>query len=110
MKIKDITPKAFVITAPRLDPVTVILNDVDPGRGQLILECFGCAWSAWWGAMGDGYDLRRFLLSVSVGYVTNCLIRGRRQFATNQRALAREEAYLAMIVGALREELREVQP
>lgn len=37
----------------RLDPISVILEDIGAGRGKIILECFGQAWSAYWGAMGD---------------------------------------------------------
>lgn len=35
-----------------LDPVTVILRDFG-GQGQIIVECFGSAWSHWFGAIGQ---------------------------------------------------------
>lgn len=45
--------EAFTIfDAPKLDPVTVVLQDLGPGCGRLMVECWGSAWSAYWGGMG----------------------------------------------------------
>lgn len=35
-----------------LDPVTVILEDDKPGKGKIIIECYGESWSSYWGGMG----------------------------------------------------------
>jgi hypothetical protein len=56
----------------RLDPITVLLRDVAPGSGQLIVECYGQAWSAWWGAMGER-DLRTFVTDCHPAYISNRL-------------------------------------
>jgi len=40
------------MSAFRLDPLTVILDNFEPGRGKIIIECFGESWSASWAAMG----------------------------------------------------------
>lgn len=37
----------------RLDPVTAIMEDFGPGKGKIIIECFGKSWSAGWPAMGE---------------------------------------------------------
>ncbi|WP_257292967.1 hypothetical protein [Endozoicomonas sp. ONNA1] len=36
-----------------LDPVTVILEDIGPRQGKINIECYGQAWSSYWGGMGD---------------------------------------------------------
>lgn len=48
-----------------LDPVTLHLRDLG-GRGHVVVECFGAAWSCYFGAIGGG-TLRRFVvLSIQV--------------------------------------------
>jgi len=37
----------------RLDPVRVILEDIEAGKGRIIITCYGKAWTAYWGGMGD---------------------------------------------------------
>lgn len=37
----------------RLDPITVICEDLGPRQGQIIIECYGESWSAYWGGMGS---------------------------------------------------------
>jgi hypothetical protein len=34
-----------------LDPVTVFLENYEPGRGKITIECYGESWSSFWGAM-----------------------------------------------------------
>jgi hypothetical protein len=36
-----------------LDPVTITLDDQGPGKGGITIGCYGRAWQAWWGDMGD---------------------------------------------------------
>lgn len=58
MRVQTIGLNALHITdthAPRLDPITVVLRDI-PGRhhaGQVIVECYGLAWSAFFGSIGE---------------------------------------------------------
>lgn len=42
-----------------LDPVTVILEDFEPGKGKIIIECCGKSWSSRWGAM-SGRTIAQF--------------------------------------------------
>lgn len=55
----------------QLDPITVILLDFGSGRGQIIVECYGSAWSTYFGAMGC--TLREFICSINAGYLSNRL-------------------------------------
>jgi len=80
-----------------LDPITVYVNDAEPGRGGIIVCCFGLAWSCFWGAMGGGSTVRQFLATSDEHYVANCLIRARRQFISSRKAEEREIAYLTSI-------------
>lgn len=37
-----------------LDTITVILENFEPGKGKIIIECWGKSWSSYWGGMsGD---------------------------------------------------------
>lgn len=88
-------------TGERLDPVTVFMTDIEPGRGSIIVECFGLAWTCYWGGMGSVSTVRQFLASIDSSYLAFCLIRGRGQFPTNQRTHKREVEYLTRIAEAV---------
>lgn len=94
---------AHVIQCPPngLDPIALFIDDFEPGRGRLTVECYGCAWSCFWGAMGRGSSVLRFLASCDADYVANCLIRGRRQFISSKQHERREFAYLKRICEAV---------
>lgn len=56
-----------------LDPVSVFFEDCGPGQGKLTVEYFGKALSYQWSAMGDGRDLKTFLLGTNIDYIVNKL-------------------------------------
>jgi hypothetical protein len=102
-------PECFtVFGGEALDPVLVILQDFGGGRGRLTLECYGQAWSAYWGAMGNDNSLRGFLGGASHEYIGNCLIRGVRGSGSN-KFIANQERYLLRIVKTVKQALR-MQP
>lgn len=92
--------EAFTIfDAPKLDPVTVVLQDLGPGNGRLIVECYGLAWSAYWGAMGDR-NVRQFVTECGADYIVS-------KIAPSDRRLRKsDEAYLTRIVEATQAALR----
>lgn len=60
----------FVIPdAPSLDPVTVVLIDVEQNKGKIIVECYGNAWSASFGGMG-GKSIAEFVSRVDADYLS----------------------------------------
>ena len=61
----------------KLDPVSVILEDFEPGKGKIIIECYGKSWSAYWGSMG-GKSIATFFCRCDEHYIANKLsgIRG----------------------------------
>lgn len=64
----------------KIDPVSVILEDYEPGRGRIIIECAGESWSSWWGAM-SGRTVAQFFCDCSDDYIIGCIasqVRDRR--------------------------------
>ena len=55
-----------------LDPVSVFIEDYEPGRGKITFECYGKSWSYYWDGM-SGKGVAEFFLSCDVCYLTNCL-------------------------------------
>lgn len=85
-----------------LDPITLFVEDHQPGQGSLVVRCYGCAWACYWGAMGSGSTVLQFVLRVDAGYVANCLMQSRRQFITSRGAEKREMDYLTRICESVR--------
>ena len=100
MTIKPIEiTRAFEINgAPRLDPIRVILQDLGPGQGRVIIECYGSAWSAYWGATGH-QSILQFLDMADADYITSAL-------SSHQRLSKIETAYLTRIVQAVKEAIK----
>jgi hypothetical protein len=56
----------------KLDPVSVILEDLGPSRGKIIIECFGESWSSFWPAMGRR-DIATFFCRCDEHYIAKKL-------------------------------------
>ena len=70
MKIETSTVTKLLISGiPRLDPISLFLEDFGPGRGKVTISVFGDSWSAGWGAMGEEFDIRRFLVACNEDYL-----------------------------------------
>jgi hypothetical protein len=67
-------PTIFTIKdLPDLDEITVVLLDFAPGRGRVVIECFGKAWGAYWSNM-QGLCLREFLVSSELDYLIKAFL------------------------------------
>lgn len=67
--VEKIDVLSFVITgAERLDPVRVMIENYEPGKGRITITCYGKAWTAAWFAM-DGDDVQTFIKRVSNEYL-----------------------------------------
>lgn len=105
----NITPsgcEAFVISGvDGLDPVTVFLQDFGRdtdnegryARGRLIVECWGEAWSCYWGAMAAP-DIQTFLARTSPCYLVDKLW---PSYVYRSRRMRHREQYLERIVEAV---------
>lgn len=60
---------SFSITgAERLDPVRVMIENYEPGKGRITVTCYGQAWTGAWFAMG-GDSVQEFIKRVSNEYL-----------------------------------------
>lgn len=61
-----------IIKSDGLDPVIVITDDIEPGKGSIVITCYGKAWTAYWGGMGDK-TVVEFFRSCTDDYLSGCL-------------------------------------
>jgi hypothetical protein len=62
--------------APGLDPVTVYVENCEPGKGRMVVTCYASSWTAFWGAMGADTPLEQFVASCSPEYVADNMVWG----------------------------------
>lgn len=74
-----------------LEPVTIILFDHAPGKGMVVVECYGDAWSAYFGAMPDNC-LREFLARVDSDYLAGRMTSHMHKQRKGQQAYVRRIA------------------
>lgn len=105
MNIERTTTETLTITgAPALDPITVFLQDSEPGRGRITVECYGRAWSAFFGAMGGSRSIREFACGVPPEYLADKL------WDIDKKPTKAAEAYLLRIVTAVVAAVKETMP
>ncbi|EIM1710235.1 hypothetical protein JFQ88_004132 [Aeromonas dhakensis] len=76
MKIVTSTiQKVWIPESDDLDPITVYLENYEPGRGKITIECWGKAWSAAWPAMSKR-SIEQFFIDTGVPYLVGCLAPG----------------------------------
>lgn len=67
--------KLVLTNLERLDPVTVILEDLGKTQGKVTIDCYGKAWTCYWGSMGDG-GIAVFMNDANVQYIAGKLFGG----------------------------------
>ncbi|ENJ9863796.1 hypothetical protein AB2X26_004552 [Salmonella enterica] len=71
--VEKINVLSFIITgAERLDPVRVMIENYELGKGRITITCYGKAWTGAWFAMG-GDTVQEFIKRVSNDYLIGCL-------------------------------------
>lgn len=108
MKIDAVNVRAFEISdvqdSDRLDPIQVFLQDIGPRSGRIVVECYGQAWSAYFGGAGDE-GIHEFLRRVDSHYLTNKMrANGCNMTKAGER---RHEAYLLRIVDVVLRVLKD---
>ena len=102
MRIEAQPSRVFrIYDAPKLDPILVVMQDLGPGVGRLLVECYGDAWSGYWGATGER-SIEQFLLSCSADYIAGKMLGG--QHKRNKQS----QAYILRIIEAVQTALRPV--
>ncbi len=100
MTTTPITVQAIEITgSPALDPIRVITQDLGPGQGRIIIECYGQAWSTYWPGMGN-LNIRQFFTECDTDYLEMNLHRG-------ANVTKRKRDYLIRIIKAVQTALAE---
>jgi hypothetical protein len=105
MKIENVPVECITITeVASLDRIHVFWINLEPGQGYIIVMCYGCAWSAYFGGMA-GDTIQQFVARVEVDYLATKLT------PTSQRRYTKAEtAYLtriaAVVIDAARAELQ----
>jgi len=75
MKIEESLIKQIKVSdLDRLDPITIIVEDIAEGKANVTIKCFDKSWTSYWGAMGG--DVKDFFSRCNVGYLVNCFDRG----------------------------------
>ena len=64
--------KHLLTNLDRLDPISVVTENMGEGRGKITIECYGEAWSSYWGAMGDR-TIEQFFCSCDEHYIAKNL-------------------------------------
>lgn len=78
MKIETSQIKKVSLTEiDDLDPITVILENYEPGKGKIIIECYGQSWSSYWGGM-SGDPVEDFFCRCDEHYLAGNLAPGLR--------------------------------
>ena len=100
MKLKFESVEAFTIyDTSKLDPILVVTQNHDAGSGTIVVTCYGCAWTAWFGGMGDSL-IADFVSGVDADYLAGKL------HATMGKFTTREKAYLTRIAQAVIDGMR----
>ncbi|QDL32411.1 hypothetical protein [Serratia liquefaciens] len=71
MKVTETKVQSLEITeVERLDPIRVMAENYEPGRGRITITCYGKAWTSAWFAMG-GDTVQAFFQRVRNDYLIN---------------------------------------
>ena len=83
-----------------LDRITVFWRNLSEGKGDVTICCYGCAWTSWFGAMGDR-TIEQFFIDADTYYLTEKF--GITRLLKQNKA---HERYLAKIIDAVKAEIR----
>lgn len=71
IKTEKVT-KLVLSKIDRLDPVTVFAEDICPNQGKITITCYGEAWTAYFGSIGDS-GIADFICSCDESYLAGKL-------------------------------------
>jgi hypothetical protein len=75
MKTTKQETETYILTElDRLDPITVYITNYGQGKGKIVIECYGSAWSSFWGGMSN-QTIQKFLLTSDNPYLLNCFLK-----------------------------------
>jgi len=62
--------KILITKVDGLDPISVYLEDIAPGQGKVVIECYCESWCGYWGGIGE-QNIIEFLLRANNDYLIN---------------------------------------
>lgn len=86
--------RLYIEGAKALDPVTVLMEDMQPGAGRVTIICWGRVWTSFWGGMA-GDTVGQFLLRTDDDYIAKNLWNGQKHTKV-------DAAYLNRIIAAVK--------
>lgn len=95
MKVADDIAEVFVVLdAPKLDPITVIIQNRGANAGRLIVECYGQAWACFFGGTGERF-IADFIAGLDASYLAGKLRPSAGKFKRS------DDEYLVRVAGAV---------
>lgn len=88
----------------RLDPIRVITENFEPGKGRIIITCWDAAWVGFWGSM-SGQTVEQFFIGCDADYLAKNLGCASTLSRSNEN-----RAYLIRVIRAVQDALRKRQP
>jgi hypothetical protein len=102
MEISTMTVTTTEVKATaKLDTIQVFWADYGDHRGSVTITCFGCAWTAYFGAMMSE-TIREFFLHADTDYLTTKL-----GIAPNLKETKRNRDHLSRIIETVKAALAE---
>lgn len=73
MKVESSQAQMLTITgAKALDPIRVVMEDIEANKGRITISCFTQSWVAYWGGTGER-SVAKFFSSCNEHYLAGCL-------------------------------------
>ena len=69
---QSVAKKIKITDVYGLDPISVYLEDFEPGKGKITISCYDKSWHSYWGSMGDR-TISEFFLSCDNHYIAKNL-------------------------------------
>jgi len=102
MEITNVPADCWKITdAKGLDPIHVFWIDSGPGQGYVTIICYGEAWSAYFGGMGDR-TIKEFFAAADTGYMVS-----KMGITRSLKSGKKYDTYLGRVIEAVREAVKE---
>lgn len=96
-----VVTRLYIEGAQALDPVTVLMEDIQPGVGRITIICWGKVWTSFWGGM-SGDNIRQFILRTDDDYIASHLW-------NDQRPKKADKVYLLRIISAVKSGLIQAE-
>lgn len=88
-----------------LDAIEVIWQDYEPGKGRATFICYGTAWTAYFGGMGDR-TIKQFISQCGADYLGPKFWMNEINWITSLKCRDAYEKYLERVINAVKKEIQ----